>query len=377
MLPTLNALLRDVAPEHGRHAELVRLLEHVRDLDDLARGVVGAEVDGRADGTCSPCPSACLMVPHVICSALFGIGEQLVVVELHHERDLVRVLARDRAEHAEGAGDGVAAAFDRELHDVLGVEVLGVLRERSAGRVLDALIDREDRDVAGAGEATVAVHRLQAAQHLRAAIRKRRDLVDEIRRRQVKLFLLHRLRLMLEVVARLFTKVLLNRSEIAHGGSGFYQSESGLASLTDTEIFGRSLAQSMGGSPSRRNPCSALARRASGRRFQRVLRLALSTRGVERSRRAWRLPIRCGRSALCSRPQREASRKSRSGGAPLCSREHAGRHLEAMVQPRILTDREQAVAARLPSGRARRIRRAKTRAFTSAPAHMGHGSSVT
>ena len=44
---------------------------------------------------------------------------QLVVVHLHDERDLVRVLPRHRAEHAERRGHRVAAALDRELDDVL------------------------------------------------------------------------------------------------------------------------------------------------------------------------------------------------------------------------------------------------------------------
>ena len=68
----------------------------------------------------------------------------------------MRVPARHGAEHAERRGDGVAPALDRELDDVRGVEVVGVLRERRAGRVLDALVDGQDRQVAGAGEAAVA-----------------------------------------------------------------------------------------------------------------------------------------------------------------------------------------------------------------------------
>ena len=40
------------------------------------------------------------------------IRQELVVVELQHERNLVRVLARHRSEHAERRGHGVAAALD-------------------------------------------------------------------------------------------------------------------------------------------------------------------------------------------------------------------------------------------------------------------------
>jgi hypothetical protein len=64
------------------------------------------------------------------------------VVDLHNEGDLVRVLARHHAQHAEGRGHRVAAAFDSELHDVFRIEVDRVLREAGAGAVLDALVDR-------------------------------------------------------------------------------------------------------------------------------------------------------------------------------------------------------------------------------------------
>ena len=74
-------------------------------------------------------------------------------------------------EHAERRGHGVAAALDRELHDVLGVEVGRVRRERRARRVLDALVDRQDRHVAGAAQAAGVEERLQAAQHARRAVR--------------------------------------------------------------------------------------------------------------------------------------------------------------------------------------------------------------
>ena len=77
--------------------------------------------------------------------------------------------ARHGAQHAEGRGDRVAAALDRELHDVLGVEVGRVLGEGGARRVLDALVHGQDRDVAGARQAAVVEELLQAAQHRASA----------------------------------------------------------------------------------------------------------------------------------------------------------------------------------------------------------------
>jgi hypothetical protein len=67
------------------------------------------------------------------------------VIELEDERDLVRVVARHRPEHAERRGDAVAAAFDGELADVRRVEVDRVRGEARPGRMLDALVDGEDR----------------------------------------------------------------------------------------------------------------------------------------------------------------------------------------------------------------------------------------
>ena len=104
------------------------------------------------------------------------------MVDLHDERDLVRVLARAPTPSTpKRRGDGVAAALDRELDDVLGVEVVGVRRERRAGRVLDALVDRQDRDVAGArpagrGRASTG----EVAQHLRRAVGPATRPVDEV-----------------------------------------------------------------------------------------------------------------------------------------------------------------------------------------------------
>jgi hypothetical protein len=82
----------------------------------------------------------------------------------------VRVLARHRAKNAEGGGNGVAAAFDRELDDVLWIEIHRVRSKRCSGRMLDALIDRKDRHITSVGETSVTEHRLKVAQDLRRTI---------------------------------------------------------------------------------------------------------------------------------------------------------------------------------------------------------------
>ena len=95
----------------------------------------------------------------------------------------------DGAEHAERRGHRVAAALDRQLDDVLRVEVLRVRRERRGRRVLDALVDREDRHVPGAAEPAVAVELLEVAQHLDRAVAAGPDPVDEVGPGQVQVVL--------------------------------------------------------------------------------------------------------------------------------------------------------------------------------------------
>ena len=165
--------------------ELVRLLEHLRDFLNLPLRFLGPEVDRRADARRAHVERL-LDAGEADLIERVRIREELVVIELEDERNLVRVLPRDRSEHAERRRDGVAAAFDRELHDVLGIEVRRVRRERRAGRMLDALIDRQDRHVAGAGQPAVIEQRLQAAEHARRSIRDAIDALDEVGPGQVQ-----------------------------------------------------------------------------------------------------------------------------------------------------------------------------------------------
>ena len=180
VLVLLEGVVAEVAPENGRHAELMGATEGRCDLDDLAGGVLAAEVDGRPDGGRT----------HVVglldgaeedLLVLIGVGEELVVVELHEEGDLVGVLAGHAAENAEGGGHGIAAALDGELHDVLGIEVDGIGGKAGARRVLDALVDREDREVAGIGQAARSVKALQVGQDARVAVAAEMNAIDEIR----------------------------------------------------------------------------------------------------------------------------------------------------------------------------------------------------
>jgi hypothetical protein len=164
----------------------VGLLEGLSDLDDLAARVVRSEVDRRADPGRAQLERALHRAEHDLV-VLVRERQQLVVVELDDERDLVRVLAGHRAQHAEGRRDGVGAALDRQADEVLGVEVHRVRREARARRVLDALVDGQDRHVARPAEPAVVEQPLQVAQRAVVAVGQRIDAIDEVRAGQMKL----------------------------------------------------------------------------------------------------------------------------------------------------------------------------------------------
>src|SRR5207302_1345455 len=90
---------------------------------------------------------------------------------------------------AKGGRDGVAAPFHGKLDDVLGVEIFGIGGKACAGRVLDALVDGEDRDVAGSAEPAVVEQGLEIAKDHGGAIGGDQHAVDEIRAGQVQRFL--------------------------------------------------------------------------------------------------------------------------------------------------------------------------------------------
>ena len=61
---------------------------------------------------------------------------------------LVDVAPRDDAEVPRVVAIGVALALDGQIAQSRGVEVLGIGREARRGRVLDALVDGEDGEIA-------------------------------------------------------------------------------------------------------------------------------------------------------------------------------------------------------------------------------------
>src|SRR5437867_6917625 len=171
--------ISQVAPQDGEHPKLVCARKRFGDLLELPLRFLGAKIDRRPD------PGTALFIrlidrPEDYLIVSVWVREKLIVIELENEWDLVGVFARDRSEHAEGCSNGVAPSFDRESHDVLRIEVLGVRCERSAGRVLDALIDGQDRQVAGTREPPVVEHGSEVAQNLRPAIGRHHHTVYKV-----------------------------------------------------------------------------------------------------------------------------------------------------------------------------------------------------
>jgi hypothetical protein len=90
----LEAGVAQVAPKNRGHPHLVRLLEGLADLHDLARGLWRTEVDRRAHGDSAHIPSLFDLREEDLI-VLVGVGEHNCV-ELEGNGNTVCVLARDR-----------------------------------------------------------------------------------------------------------------------------------------------------------------------------------------------------------------------------------------------------------------------------------------
>jgi hypothetical protein len=168
-----------VVAEDRAHAELVGLLECDADVVKLASAFSGSPIHGCADGDCAHVVSLFDGRKHGLV-VLVRHAQKFVVINLQDEGDFVRVLAGVKTENTQGAGDAVGAAFDGELDDVFRIEEQRVRRERSAGRVFDALIDWENRSVTGASKATVIQKLLKAFQDRHRAIRVRHEVGNPV-----------------------------------------------------------------------------------------------------------------------------------------------------------------------------------------------------
>ena len=215
----LEGRVAQVAPQDGRETRLVRALERLAHLLDLARGLRRPEVDG-GPRRHRPHVHRLLHAGEHYLVELVGVGEELVVVDLHDEGDLGRVAPRHRAEHPQRGRHRVAPALDREPHDRLGVEDRRVLGEGRAGRVLDALVHGQDRDVSGARQAAVGQDLLEVAQDRDRAVRDAVDAVHEVGPGQVQRVARDAFAAVLEERAGVGPQQVLDGLDAARDGAG-------------------------------------------------------------------------------------------------------------------------------------------------------------
>src|SRR4030095_3843047 len=99
-------------------------------LRDLPRGFFRTKVHRRANSDCAHV----IRIFHPTTKYLVKLirqCKQLVVIDLHDERDFVCVLSSYGSEHTKSRSNSVAAAFNSQLHDVLRIEIERIGSERS------------------------------------------------------------------------------------------------------------------------------------------------------------------------------------------------------------------------------------------------------
>src|SRR5207245_1954052 len=86
--------------------------------------------------------------------------------------------------------------------------------------MLDALVDRQNRQIAGAGEAPMVEKRLETPQHAGGAVAGRKDPGDEVRAGKMQLRLRDRFTLVFEQVPGVVSQNRLELAERRRGGGG-------------------------------------------------------------------------------------------------------------------------------------------------------------
>ena len=154
--------------------------EGLADLADLSGGLLGPEVDGGAYPGCAELEGLLDRAEHDLVEPV-GQGQQFVVVQFGNKRDAVGVATGHRSEDAKRGGHRVTATLDGQFDDSLRIKVPGIRGKGCGGRMFDPLVDGQDRDVAGTGQAAVVEEGLEVAQDLGGAIRGSEGVSYELR----------------------------------------------------------------------------------------------------------------------------------------------------------------------------------------------------
>ncbi len=146
----LKRRVAQIGPQYGDQPQLMRALESGWDLLNLAARLFWTKIDSRPHGHRAEVEGLLNAGIQRLIESIW-VAQRFVVVELHEERNAVRVATRNRRQHAVGGGHAVTARFNSQFDDVFRVKIERVGGKRGPGRVLNALIDRQNRQVARAG----------------------------------------------------------------------------------------------------------------------------------------------------------------------------------------------------------------------------------
>src|SRR5205814_4630447 len=140
-----------IGPDDDGKAARLGFLGDRADLLVHRQPMLGARIDREADGHAAQAQR----VAHRAGDGLVGIllfEEDVVIVELEDERHTARELAGARLQEAERRRVRVAAGLDGELEVVARIVRRRVDREAARRAVLDALVHRQDHELARAGQ---------------------------------------------------------------------------------------------------------------------------------------------------------------------------------------------------------------------------------
>ncbi len=113
VLILLEGVVTHIAPQNRSHPQFVRVRERPADFHDLPVALIGPEVDGRPDRRRAQVMPR-LHVGEEYLIKFIRVGQQFVVIDLHDERNFVRVLAATEPRIPKSGCHRVATALDHQ-----------------------------------------------------------------------------------------------------------------------------------------------------------------------------------------------------------------------------------------------------------------------
>ena len=142
-----------IGPDNDGEADRLGLFRQLADLLDHLELIVGAGVDGEADGGAAETQG----IVHTAVDRLVLAGSVAVgAIDLEDRWDGAGEAVGTGFQQPQGCGKGVQTGIDGELIVIVRIVGRRVGREGAVGPVLEALVDRQDDQPAAAAE--LAVH---------------------------------------------------------------------------------------------------------------------------------------------------------------------------------------------------------------------------